>query len=120
MSDALSIIFETDQRRGVGVRIKVPTRVGPLRVTDLMEVVEWVDGKSIGVRRLGRIGGWGRFNLSAYPGGSKLVCTESVVFPWYLGGAITGWFARPILQRVFRKNLRRFKQWMEAGPGSEN
>ncbi len=114
MRDAVSIVFENDQRRGVGVRMKVPTVVGPLRVTDLMEVDEWTEGKSIGVRRLGRVSGEGRFQISSHPGGSTLTLTESLRFPWYLGGALTGWFARPILRRVFRSNLVGFADRVEA------
>ena len=114
MSDAVSILFNTAQRRGVGVEMTVPTRVGPIRVTDIMEVVEWVEMESIGVRHTGRIRGRGRFELSDQPGGSRLVLTEHLKFPWYLGGAITGLFARPILRRTFRANLRRFKRWMES------
>lgn len=115
MSDAVSILFNTAQRRGVGVEMAVPTRVGPMRVTDIMEVVEWVELESIGVRHTGRIRGQGRFELSDHPGGSRLVLTEHLKFPWYLGGAITGWFARPILRRIFQANLRRFKRWLESG-----
>ena len=119
MSDAVSILFETDQRRGVGVQMRVPTRVGPLRVTDIMEVVEWIEQESIGVRHTGRVRGWGRFELSDHPGGSSLILTEHLKFPWYLGGAITGLFARPILRRTFRANLSRFKRWIESGPRRE-
>ena len=116
MSDAVSILFETDQRRGVGVLMKVPTRVGPLRVTDIMEVVEWTEPSSIGVRHAGRIRGWGRFELCDDQAGSRLVLTEHLRFPWYLGGVITGLFARPILRRIFQANLGRFKRWMESEP----
>jgi hypothetical protein len=119
MMDAACILFDTDQRRGVGVRMTVPTRVGPLRVIDIMEVMEWVDKERIGVNHLGRIKGWGRFEISVHDDRTRLVCTESLLFPWYLGGALTGWCARPILQRIFQNNLRRFQRWVEAGLGSE-
>ena len=114
MKDAVSIDFDTEHRRGVGVRMMVPTRVGPLRVTDRMEVNEWNEEESIGVRRLGRIGGQGRFELSSHPDGTTLTLSEKIDFPWYLGGRITGWFAGPILRRVFRSNLFRFRDWVQA------
>lgn len=117
MSDAVSILFETDQRRGVGVRMTVPTRIGPLRVTDMMEVVEWIEMESIGVMHTGRIRGRGRFELSDHPDGSRLVLSEELRFPWYLGGVIGELFARPILRRTFQANLRRFRRWLESGPG---
>ena len=114
MRDATEIIFEGEQRRGVGVRMKVPTRVGPLRVTDLMWVEEWIEEEAIGVVRFGRIGGWGRFELSSHPQGTLLTLTEKLEFPWYMGGPLVGWLARPVLRRVFRANLLRFRIWVET------
>lgn len=114
MSDAASISFVTEQRRGEGVRMRVPTRVGILRVTDLMEIDEWIDGKRIGVRHVGRIGGWGRFELSDHPPRCRLTWTEHLIFPWYLGGVLTGWASRPVLRRVFRANLIRFGKRVEG------
>lgn len=119
MSDAVSITFETEQRRGVGARMRVPTRVGPLRVIDIMEVDRWTEARTIGVRRLGRIGGWGRFDLSPRPGGSRLDLTESLRFPWYMGGPLTARLARPVLRRIFAANLRRFRDWVQALYGPE-
>lgn len=120
MSDATSILFDGDQRRGVGVAMTVPTRVGPLRVVDIMEVDEWTEQERIGVRHRGRIGGWGRFELSGDRNGSILVLTEQLHFPWYMGGPVIGWFARPVLRRVFRANLVSFGRWVESGsePGA--
>ena len=114
MSDAASITFETEQRRGVGTRMRVPTRVGPLRVIDIMEVDRWTEARTIGVRRLGRIGGWGRFDLSPCPGGSRLNLTESLGFPWYMGGRLAARLARPVLGWIFASNLRRFRDWVQA------
>ncbi len=114
MKDATAIVFEGEQRRGVGVRMKVPTRVGPLRVTDFISVEEWTEEKTIGVHRRGRIGGWGRFELSPRPDGTLLALTECLDFPWYMGGPVAGWFARPVLRRVFRSNLLNFGDWVKA------
>lgn len=100
--------------------MKVPTRVGPLRVMDIMEVEDWTEHKSIGVRHTGRIGGWGRFELSGDRKGSRLVMMEQLSFPWYMGGAVTEWFARPVLRRIFRVNLISFQRWVEAGLESED
>lgn len=119
MTDAASILFLTDQRRGVGVGMRVPTRVGPLRVVDLMEVDEWTELQRIGVRHVGRIGGWGRFELAGDGNGSLLTRREQLHFPWYMGGVFTEWFARPILRRIFRANLAGFGQWVERGPEPE-
>ena len=114
MSDALGIRFETPQRRGVGVRMEVPTRVGPLRVIDRMEVDEWVDGRRIGVQHVGRVSGWGRFDLADNHALTTLTLLEQLRFPWYMGGAATELLARPVLRRIFQANLERFRRWAEA------
>lgn len=113
MSDADAVSFLTGQRRGEGVRMMVPTRVGVFRVTDLMEIDEWVEGRRIVVRHVGRIAGWGRFELADRPPGCCLTWTEHLRFPWYLGGALVGWSSRPILRRIFKANLTRFQKWVE-------
>ncbi len=62
MADAESIVFLTDQRSGSGTRLRVSTRVGPIRTGDVMEIVEWVEHQTIGVRHEGLVGGRGRFS----------------------------------------------------------
>ncbi len=113
MRDAAAISFLTEQRRGEGVRMQVPTRVRVFRTTDLMEIDEWTEGRRMGVRHLGRIGGWGRFDLSDHPPRCRLTWTEHLRFPWYLGGVFVQWSSRPVLRRIFRANLARFQKRVE-------
>ena len=100
--------------------MEVPTRVGPLRVTDIMEIYEWIEGKRMGVRHVGRIGGWGRFELSGSHPASRITWVEQLRFPWYLGGALVKWLSRPVLHRIFRANLTRFQRWVEANWAPES
>ena len=72
MADAESIEFLTDKRSGVGTQMKVATVVGPLRTNDLMEVTEWREGHSIGVRHSGLVTGTGRFELVAGGGRDQI------------------------------------------------
>ena len=41
MADAVAIRFETEQTRGVGTKFLCDTKVGPIRLTDQMEITEW-------------------------------------------------------------------------------
>src|SRR3546814_14870314 len=54
MADAVAIRFLTDQRSGVGTTFECDTKVGPIRLTDVMEITEWRPGKAMGVRHTGR------------------------------------------------------------------
>ncbi len=42
MADAVGIRFLSEQRTGVGTRFECDTKVGPFRLTDVMEITEWV------------------------------------------------------------------------------
>lgn len=117
MQDALKIDFQTEQRAGVGTEFVCLTKVGPFVTKDRMLVVEWIDGRSIGVRHRGLVRGWGRFvvNEAAFSKAS-LSWEEDLEFPWYLGGRLMATVASPFLRRIWKKNLRRFKDQTEGQP----
>ncbi len=114
MADAESIEFLGEARSGVGTRMKVETVVGPLRTADLMEVTEWDEGSAIGVSHKGLVKGRGRFELTEIEGGIRFAWTESLTFPWYLGGEITAQLAKPLLGWIWRRNLRGLKDRIES------
>lgn len=113
MADAESIEFETEQRRGPGTRMRVATRVGPLRTIDVMEVTEWMDHRRIGVAHRGLVSGNGRFELAPLANGTRFTWTEELSFPWWLGGPVTAWFTRPVLAWIWRRNLVGLKRLLE-------
>jgi carbon monoxide dehydrogenase subunit G len=117
MRDAGSIEFVGGQTTGVGTRMRVPTRVGPFRTTDMMTVVEWEEGRSIAVEHLGAVSGLGRFEIRASGHGTELTWSETLRFPWWLGGRLGAFLARPILRQVWRGNLERFRRRLAvSGP----
>lgn len=106
MHDAETIVFTSAQLQGVGTTFDCLTRVGPIRLTDRMEITEWVDCESIGVRHAGLVTGEGRFTLT--PTGrnaTRFVWAETLYFPWWLGGPVGAWLGRPILRQIWRRNL---------------
>lgn len=110
MAEAESIEFLTEQRAGVGTQMLVATKIGPFRTMDVMEVTEWVEGKTIGVRHHGLITGEGAFALEETPHGTRFTWSERLLFPWYFGGPAVALAARPILGRIWRRNLERFSR----------
>lgn len=115
MADAESLEFATDQRQGVGTRLRVMTRVGPLRVADDITISGWIENRLIAVDHHGSVSGTGRFELTGDGAGTTLAWTENLQFPWWMGGTIGHLAASPILRRIWTGNLGRFKESVEAG-----
>lgn len=107
MHDAESIVFTSEQREGFGTTFDCLTKIGPIRLTDRMEITEWTEKEAIGVRHVGLVTGEGRFTLTATGDNrTRFVWTETLHFPWWLGGRIGSLFGKPILRRVWRRNLQ--------------
>ena len=117
MKDAESIRFTTASRKGVGTVFECATRVGPIRLTDVMSVTEWVPGQAMGVAHRGVVRGTGRFSLepvtSNGKGATRLSWRENLRFPWWLGGPVGEHLARPVLRGIWRGNLVRLKRLVE-------
>jgi len=109
MTDAERIDFMTDERSGLGTEIAVLTKVGPFKTTDHMTFTEWQPPATMAVEHRGIFTGFGRFSLDVVDHDLTRLSWEEVIrFPWYLGGPISALIARPILSRIWRRNLERF------------
>ena len=128
MADAVAIHFETEQTRGVGTKFLCDTKVGPIRLTDKMEITEWqpaidpgdgqaaVDGV-MGVKHTGIVTGSGVFTIEPLAGGqrTKFTWTENLDFPWYLGGRLGEIIGgRLVLGFIWKRNLRALKAVVDA------
>jgi uncharacterized protein YndB with AHSA1/START domain len=114
MRDAESIVFVTDQRTGVGTEMRVKTVVGPFRTIDIMEVVGWDEGRSIEVEHRGLVTGRGTLEAQSVGTATVVAWDETLRFPWWLGGPVTAWLARPVLAAVWRGNLRRLAESLSS------
>jgi len=114
MADAHAVHFPTDQRSGVGTRMEVETRFGPLRTTDVMEFTAWDPPERMAVRHHGLFTGFGEFRLTPEGDRVRVTWREQISFPWYFGGRLGAWAARPIFGWVWRRNLRRFRDRLSS------
>ena len=119
MQDAVAIRFLGDRTSGVGTRFECDTKVGPLRMTDLMEITRWDPGRAMGVSHRGLVRGSGTFTLRPVRGGrTRFTWTERLRFPLLLGGRVTAVAAKPVLRRVWKRNLHNLRQRFDrAGQG---
>ncbi len=130
MADAVAIRFETEQTRGVGTAFLCDTKIGPIKLTDRMEITEWVpatdrtpdspgeDG-AMGVRHTGLVTGTGVFTIE--PIGSaaartRFTWSEDLDFPWFFGGRLGEIVAgKLILGPIWKRNLRALRRIVEQG-----
>jgi hypothetical protein len=111
MADAESIEFLGDQTEGVGTRMRVATRFGPLRTSDVMEFTSWEPHTRMGVEHRGLFTGSGEFLLEdAGLAATRFTWRERIVFPWFFGGPVGAFLARPVFGWVWRRNLRRLRE----------
>jgi hypothetical protein len=114
MEDAETIRFHSGQTEGVGTGFETDTKVGPLRLKDVMVVTEWEAGTTMGIRHTGVVTGEGRFTLEALPGGrTRLTWEERLQFPAWMGAGLGGWASRPVLKRIWRRNLANLRRRFE-------
>ncbi|MGA0878410.1 MAG: SRPBCC family protein [Ilumatobacteraceae bacterium] len=117
MADAVAIRFHGDQQRGVGTRFACDTKVGPIKLTDQMEITEWIPGEAMGVKHTGLVTGTGIFTLAPLDAGrrTRFTWSEQLQFPWWLGGRlgeIVG--GGLIMKAIWRRNLKKLKSLVES------
>lgn len=106
MADAKSITFTSAQTEGTGTTFDCLTKVGPLKTTDRIEVVEWDPPRALGIQHRGTVRGVGRFTLEPIEDGTRFTWTEELAMPWYFGARVGQQPAAMVLERVWRRNLR--------------
>jgi len=115
MADAAEIRFTSERREGVGTVFECDTRVGPLRTTDVMEITSWEPAQRMGVRHKGVVTGEGEFLITSIgERRSEFRWEEDLVLPWWLGGRIGETVGRPVLAAIWRRNLTRLRERLEA------
>ena len=106
MADARAIRFTSPSTEGVGTTFDCDTKVGPLQLTDRMEITEWVPEQAMAVRHVGLVTGEGRFTLRPHRRGTELGWEETLHFPWWIPSLP----AAAVLKVIWRGNLRRFER----------
>jgi hypothetical protein len=102
--------------RHLGARLTAVTGVGPLGVTDRMEIVEWEPPRRCVVRHLGKVvRGDGVFEVHPLgPGRAQFVWSELLDLPLGLLGRL-GWpLVRPVFRLGVRVSLDRMARQVEA------
>ena len=115
MKDAVKIDFESETKSGVGTKIKVLTKIGPIKLYDYMTFTKWEEKKIIGVDHIGIVTGKGEMEFNKIDDNTtKFKWTETLKFPIYLGGVIGELFGKPVLELIWKQNLNNLKKIIET------
>ena len=123
MMDALNVEVTSEMSEGLGVTFVCLTAIGPFRVRDHMETIEWEHEKLIAVKHSGIVTGVGRFTLEPIAGGTRFSWVESIALPWHFAGKLGERLAQPIFKAIWKRNLRdlrrRIIERQQTGTGFE-
>jgi uncharacterized membrane protein len=121
MRDAAAIRLLSEEREGVGTRFECDTKIGPLTLTDVMEIIDWRPGVAMGVRHEGVVTGAGLFTLTPIDldRRTRFAWTEELRFPWWLAGTVGATIGgRTVLSSMWTNNLKELKRLVEGAPVS--
>ena len=107
MADAETITFLTDQTSGAGTAMEVLTKVGPLSTKDVMTFTVWDPPHRMAIDHRGLVTGSGEFRLEQAGSQTRFVWEEELVFPLRLGGQLGALIGKPVLEAIWRRNLKK-------------
>ena len=114
MKDAVNIDFQTEKKSGVGTKIKVLTKIGPIKLNDFMTFTKWEEKKSIGVDHIGIVTGKGEMQFEKVDENTtKFKWIETLKFPFYFGGPIGEIIGKPVIKLIWKENLKNLKKEIE-------
>lgn len=114
MQEASDFRVIGSQREGVGVEAEATVRIAGITTRDRIRVTQWQPPAVLEMAHMGWVQGTGYMELSPIEGGSDLFWRESLVPPWGRIGRMGMAMARPLMRRIFRRDLQLLKQLVEA------
>jgi carbon monoxide dehydrogenase subunit G len=115
MHDAVAIRFTSECTQGAGTTFDCDTKIGPLRLTDRMEITSWEPETTMGVHHIGVVTGTGEFTLEPVDDAhTRFTWHEQLTFPWWMGGPLGALAGGQVLKLVWKRNLRQLKTIVEG------
>lgn len=98
MLDADRVVVASSQREGVGVRLKVKTRIlGIAAFDEPMEVTGWDPPRRLEIRHGSVVSGLGVWLLERAEGGTRFTWSEDIRLRVPLVGELAAWWYRPVM-----------------------
>lgn len=107
MLEARDFVVVSERREGVGVEAEATVRIGGITTRDRVRVTRWEPRRLLAIEHLGWVSGAAEIHLTPVRGGGTHVFWREELHP-PLGvlGALGLTALRPVMARVFRRDLR--------------
>lgn len=115
MLEASDIVVVGPRREGVGVEAEATVRIAGITTRDRIRVTTWEPHATLVIAHLGWVEGTGRLELRPVPNGTELRWEERYDPPWGVLGYLGMLALRPLMRRVFERDLRALKRLAESG-----
>ncbi len=106
MLEASDFVVVSEMREGVGVEAEATVRIAGIATRDRIRVDVWEPERALGIVHLGWVGGRGDLRLVPTASGTQLHWREELRGPWGVLGGIGLRMFRPLMARIFRRDLR--------------
>ena len=107
MLEASDFVVTSDLREGVGVEAEATVTIGGITTRDRVRVTRWEPNKLLGIEHEGWVSGAGELYLMDLGDGrTHLFWREELYPPLGIAGAIGLTGFKPIMRRVFQRDLR--------------
>jgi uncharacterized protein YndB with AHSA1/START domain len=116
MREAREFRVTSGTREGVGVEADATIRIAGITTHDRIRVTRWDPPWILEIAHLGWVKGTGYMELSPTEQGCGLFWREQLVPPWGLPGRLGMRTMRPVMRRIFQRDLEELRKLVESGP----
>jgi uncharacterized protein YndB with AHSA1/START domain len=107
MLEASDFVMTSPQRSGVGVEGEASITIAGIRTRDRIRISGWEEERCLAIEHLGWVGGVGEMYLTPQGDGeTHLLWREKLRPPLGGVGAIGLTLMKPVMQRIFERDLR--------------
>lgn len=117
MLEASDFVVVSEQRDGVGVEAEASITIGGITTRDRVRVSRWEVEKVLGIQHLGWISGEGEIFLTPVADATHLFWRETLYPPLGVLGAVGLTLFKPLMSRIFRRDLRVLQGLVRARTG---
>ena len=121
MLEASDFVVLSERRAGIGVEAEATIRLGGVTTRDVARVVAWEPNRHLGIAHEGWVSGRGDIHLTTVgPGRTHVYWREELEPPLGLFGAVGLRMLKPLMARIFERDLRVLASLVRARAGARS